>query len=178
MTRLLGAVLAGGESSRFGSNKARAMLDGRSLVEHAAATLERHADVVIVIGERTDGLADLPRPGLGPLGGIAAALDQAASEGFRCVLTIGCDMPLVSDATIKALLRRAPAFCSDAPVLGHWQAALGAHLLAHIETAPDRSVHRWARAIGALPIASLAPITNINTPGDLEALARGDLMAL
>lgn len=178
MTTLLGAVLAGGESSRFGSNKAQALFGGRSLIDHAAATLRRHADAVIVVGERAGGLPDLPHAGLGPLGGIAAALDHAATHGFRCVLTIGCDMPKVPDATIEALLRRAPAFCADAPVLGHWPAALGAHLLGHLETAPDRSVQRWARSVGALPIASPRPIANVNTRDDLEALARGNLMAL
>ena len=165
---LLGAVLAGGRSSRFGSNKAVALLDGRTLVDHAAETLARYVDEVVIIGP--EGLPDLPRPGLGPLGGIAAALDHAAERGIRCVLTIGCDMPVLPAGLIEALLRRAPAFCADAPVLGHWPAALGAHLLGHIETAPDRSMRGWARAIGAVPIASPAPIANINTREDLLML--------
>ena len=80
-------------------------------------------------------------------------------------------MPVVPDGLIEALLRRAPAYCSEAPILGHWPAALGAQLLGHIETAPDRSVRRWARSIGALPIVPDAPIPNVNTPDDLEALA-------
>lgn len=166
---LLGAVLAGGRSSRFGSDKAAAMLDGRTLAEHAATTLARYADAVVIVGP--DGLPDLPRPGLGPLGGIAAALDHAAERGIRCVVTIGCDMPVLPACLMEALLRRAPAFCDDAPVFGHWPAALGAHLLGHIETAPDRSVRGWARAIGAVPIAAPAPLANVNTREDLERLS-------
>jgi molybdopterin-guanine dinucleotide biosynthesis protein A len=168
MTLLLGAVLAGGRSSRFGSDKAAAMLDGRTLVEHAVATLERYTDDVVIVG--SGHLPDLPRSGLGPLGGIAAALDHAAERGFASVLTIGCDMPVVPEALIAMLLRRAPAFCSDAPILGHWSAALGAQLLGHIETAPDRSVRGWARFIGAVPVASPTPLANINTREDLERL--------
>jgi len=171
MSRVLGAVLAGGQSSRFGSDKAAATLDGRDLLHHATDRLRPHVDSIVVVGERMGGLPDLPRAGLGPLGGIAAARDHGCTHGYRCVLTIGCDMPVVPDGLIEALLRRAPAYCSEAPILGHWPAALGAQLLGHIETAPDRSVRRWARSIGALPIVPDAPIPNVNTPDDLEALA-------
>lgn len=171
---ILGAVLAGGRSSRFGSDKAAACWDGRSLADHAAALIAPYVDRVVVIGAD----ADLPGPGLGPLGGIAGAFDLAAGEGFTSVFTIGCDMPRAPVELIAALLRRAPSYCPDAPVLGHWPAALGAQLQAWL-TGEDRSVRGWARAVGALPIPSPAPLANVNTPADLDALARcGDLMAL
>lgn len=172
MKDLLGAVLAGGRSSRFGSDKAQALLGGRRLVEVAAAILRPHVVAVVVIGQHVGGLPDLPRGGLGPLGGIAAALDHAASNDHARVLTLGCDMPEVPEPLIEALLRRAPAFCADAPILGHWPAALGAQLLGHIETAPNRSVRRWARSVGAVPIAAPAPLANVNTPADLARLVR------
>ncbi|WP_425230181.1 molybdenum cofactor guanylyltransferase [Sphingomonas sp.] len=164
---VLGAVLTGGQSSRFGSNKAEAEWNGRSLAEHAAALIAQHVDAVVMLGG--EGVADLPRSGLGPLGGIAGALAYAEGNGFDSVLTIGCDMPRVPTALIWALLRRAPAFCSDAPVLGHWPASLAAQLLCHIES-DDRSVRGWAQAIGALPIESPVPLGNVNTPADLLAL--------
>lgn len=173
---ILGAVLAGGRSSRFGSDKAAASWNGRRLVEHAAALIGQHVDRVVIVGP--GGVADLPAPGLGPLGGIAGALDLAATEGFGSVLTIGCDMPRAPAELIAALLRRAPAYCPDAPVLGHWSSALGAQLMAWL-SGENRSVRGWARAVGALPIASPAPLANINTRADLDALARDrDLMAL
>ncbi|MBJ6123175.1 molybdenum cofactor guanylyltransferase [Sphingomonas mollis] len=175
MTRPLGAVLAGGRSSRFGTDKAQAVLEGRTLVDHAVATLRRHCDEVVVIGKQAAGLPDLPRPGLGPLGGIAAALDHAATHDFRCVLTIGCDMPRLPDELIEALLHRGPAYCEDAPVLGHWSSALGAHLLAHIETASNRSVRGWAESVGALPIRAATSLANVNTRDDLAAL-EGDML--
>ena len=172
MTPTLGAVLAGGRSSRFGSDKAVALWEGQRLLDRSRALLARCCAEVIVVGrsEGGVGVADLPRPGLGPLGGIAGALDHAASRGFRCVLTISCDMPWLPDGLLESLLRRAPAFCADAPVLGHWNAALGAQLLGWIETGGDRSVRGWARSVGAIPIPSPAPLANINTPDDLMAL--------
>ena len=178
MTRplVLGAVLIGGRSSRFGSDKALAEWNGRTLAAHAAALVGQFVDEVVLIGGPSSGSGqagsspDMPRPGLGPLGGIAGALDHAAGHGFASVLTIGCDMPRVPSTLLTALLRRAPAFCSDAPVLGHWPAALGAQLMAHVE-GEDRSVRGWARVIGALPIASPVPLGNVNTRADLDALA-------
>src|SRR3546814_7027451 len=62
--RLLGAVLAGGRSSRFGSDKALAMLDGRTLLDHAAAALGAHVETVVICGRHVPGmtgLADRPR---------------------------------------------------------------------------------------------------------------------
>lgn len=165
---ILGAVLVGGRSSRFGSDKAAADWNGRPLAEHAAALLGQYVDEVVTVGG-AGAVPDLPRPGLGPLGGIAGALDHAAGHGFVSVLTIGCDMPRVPLELLTALLRRAPAYCSDAPVLGHWPAALGAQLMAWVE-GEDRAVRRWAREIGALPIASPVPLENVNRPEDLLAL--------
>ena len=165
---ILGAVLMGGQSSRFGSNKAAAEWNGRSLAEHAAALVGQYVDEVVTVGGEGS-IPDLPAFGLGPLGGIAGALDHAAGHGFSSVLTIGCDMPRVPSELLTALLRRAPAYCSDAPVLGHWPAALGAQLLGWV-TREDRSVRGWARAVGALPIPSPVPLNNVNTPEDLLAL--------
>ena len=69
MTRILGAVLAGGRSSRFGSDKAAAMFRDRTLADHAAAAIAPFVEAVVRVGG--DGVPDVPRPGLGPLGGIA-----------------------------------------------------------------------------------------------------------
>ena len=176
---ILGAVLAGGRSSRFGSDKAAARWNGRALIEHAAALIGQQVDAVVIVGGPRGDVADLPRPGLGPLGGIAGALGHAAAHGFASVLTIACDTVRVPGDLLPALLRRAPSFCEDAPVLGHWPAELRERLLAWIE-GEDRSVRGWAREVGALPIAASGPIANVNTPADLDALARDgeDVLAL
>ncbi|WP_254602923.1 molybdenum cofactor guanylyltransferase [Sphingomonas bacterium] len=119
MTRTMGAVLAGGRSSRFGSDKGAALFDGMTLANHATAAIAPFVEAVIRVGG-AGGIADVPASGLGPLGGIAAALDHAARSGFDSVLTIACDMPRLPGGLIEALLVRAPAYCAGAPVLGHW----------------------------------------------------------
>jgi len=130
---------------------------------------ERWADAVVVVG-RPEGIPDRPQPGLGPLGGIAGALCHAAAYGYESVLTVGCDMPGLPPVLIEALLRRAPSYCLDAPIVGHWPATLARPLLDHIASDARRSVQGWARSIGALPILAPGPLPNVNTPEDLVAL--------
>lgn len=161
--------MAGGRSSRFGTDKAAAVYEGRPLIEHMRALASARTDAVVVIG-RAGGILDLPGPNLGPLGGIAAALDHAAAHGFTTVLTLPCDMPRLPEPLIGALLTRTPSYCSDAPVIGHWPAALCGDLLRHIASDPRRSVLGWARSVGALPIPAPVPLANVNTPDDLLAL--------
>lgn len=146
-----------------------AVLNGRVLAEHARALLLPHVEVAVIAG-RDGAIPDLPGPDMGPLGGIAGALDHAAALGFTSVMTIACDMPWLPDGLLAALCRRASAYCPDAPVLGHWETGLLGNLLTHIETVPRRSVRGWAEAIGAIPIHAAAAIPNVNTPQDLDTV--------
>jgi molybdopterin-guanine dinucleotide biosynthesis protein A len=107
---------------------------------------------------------------MGPLGGIAGALDRAGALGYASVITIACDMPRVPERLVAALALQAPSYCADVPVLGHWPVAVGAALLANIDAFPDRSVRRWTTSIGAVAIESDGPIPNVNTPADLATL--------
>src|SRR5579872_4815856 len=94
--RILGAVLAGGRSSRFGSDKAAALIDGRPMLEWVIDALAPQVDDVIICGRASPGrisVAYRPRPDLGPLGGLNAALHHAAANGFDAVLSVPCDTP-------------------------------------------------------------------------------------
>jgi molybdopterin-guanine dinucleotide biosynthesis protein A len=145
------------------------MFRGRTLAEYARDLLVPYVDRSVIVG-RDSVITDLPGPNLGPLGGIAGALSYARDQGFTSVLTIACDMPVLPDGLLAALARGAPAYCPDAPVLGHWNTASIEALLEHIAASPRRSARGWAEAIGAVPIAAPAPIPNINTPEDIAAL--------
>ncbi|MBY8827559.1 molybdenum cofactor guanylyltransferase [Hephaestia sp. CMS5P-6] len=170
---ILGAVIAGGQSRRFGSDKAEALLDGAPLVEHAARQLRPYVGAIVLVGRDRPGwlcLHDRPRAGLGPLGGIAAATHYAATHGHDLVLTIGCDMPRIPAKLIETLVERQPAYCASAPILGCWPASLAAALDRHVEHDPKRSIRGWADRIGASPVDTPAPLTNVNTPADLARL--------
>lgn len=149
------------------------MLAGRPLIAHAHYAIAPFCDAVVVCGREWSGLqalADLPGPGRGPLGGVAAALAHAEHTGFASVLTIACDMPEVPEALLAALVAAVPSYCEEAPVLGHWPArSRELHALLVSACAPSApSVRAWARDIGATAIPS-APLRNINTPADLLA---------
>ncbi|MGQ2935375.1 MAG: molybdenum cofactor guanylyltransferase [Sphingopyxis sp.] len=165
--KTLGAVLAGGRSSRFGSDKALAMLDGRSLLDHALAALRPHCDAVVVVGR--DEVADWPRPDMGPLGGIAGALIYAADNGFDRVLTAPVDcVRLPGD--LRTLLEPAPAFLETQPVIGLWPGTALHLLKAMLEDEGDLAVRAYARRIGARPVSSDFVPPNVNSTADLDRL--------
>ncbi|HEX7875718.1 MAG TPA: molybdenum cofactor guanylyltransferase [Sphingobium sp.] len=173
--RLLGAVLAGGRSSRFGSDKALAVMgDGRTLLEHAAAAIAPHVEAVVVCGRTVEGmagLADRPAPDMGPLGGLNAALHHAASQGFDAVLTTGCDMPVYPAALAQALMGTSPAVLKGQQLAGFWPASLASELDAHLAEENNRSIFGWIERIGARIVERpdiLLP--NINRPADLRGL--------
>lgn len=168
--RIFGAILAGGESRRFGSNKAAASLDGRALIEWVCDALAPQVDALVICGP--EGLADRPAGRLGPLAGINAALH--AGDGFDAVLSVPCDAPyLPADLRVRLEAAGAPSFIEDAPVIGLWPVALAEALDVHL-TGEDRSMRAWARRIGALGIRLDRPILNVNTPDDLARLAGRD----
>lgn len=175
MSRLLGAVLAGGRSSRFGSDKAEALWQGRPLVEHAVALLRPIAADVVLCGRAYAGLAaipDRPAPDMGPLAGLNAALHHAAAHGFDAVLTIGCDTPLVPADLFDRLRGSAgPAYVANLPVIGYWPAALAARLDAFLAEDRKHAIRGWAQLVSAEPLDWPA-LANVNEPADLEKLVR------
>lgn len=169
--RILGAVLAGGRSSRFGSDKALAVMpDGRTLLDHAVAGLTPHVAQVVICG-RDGGLPDRPAPDMGPLGGLNAALHHAQDHGFKGVLTTGCDMPVYPAALPAALIGPGAAILKGQPLLGWWPASLAGALNAHLAEANNRSLYGWLDRIGArvVNMPGLA-LPNINRPEDLAGL--------
>lgn len=165
--KTLGAVLAGGRSSRFGSDKALAMLEGRTLLDHAAAALGPHCDAVVVVGRGP--IADWPRADMGPLGGIAGALTHAAERGYDQLLTAPVDcVRLPGD--LRALLEPAPAFLGTQPVIGLWPVAALDALRAMLEDAGDLAVKAFARRIGARAAQSDFVPPNVNSAADLDRL--------
>ena len=168
---ILGAVLAGGRSSRFGSDKAMArMADGRTLIDHAIAGLTPHVAQVVLCG-RDGGLADRPRPDMGPLGGLNAALHHARDKGFAGVLTTGCDMPFYPATLPAMLIGPDAAVLKDQPLIGWWPAALSPELDAHLDEENNRSIRGWMERIGArvVDVPGLV-LPNINRPEDLAGL--------
>lgn len=169
--KLLGAILAGGRARRFGSDKALAPIDGRPMLAWVADALGGQCDGLVVAGRDWPGIMrvdDRPRPGLGPLGGLAGALLHAAEQGYDAVLSAGCDLPaLPGDLRIR--LEPANAVVKGQPTIGLWRAALGPMLVAWLERTDDRSIRGWAAATDARRVELPEDLANINTRADWAA---------
>lgn len=168
---ILGAVLAGGQSTRFGSDKALAELHGHTLLARAVDTLAPHCDAVVVVGREVapaPTLPDWPRPGMGPLAGIAAALHHASDAGYDLVLTCAVDSVGLGDSLL-AELSPAPACVADQPVIGLWPVAASATIDAILEGEGRHSMIAFAQGIGARAVNLSSKPANINTPADLKA---------
>lgn len=170
--RILGTVLAGGQSRRFGSDKAVALFNGVALIERVIAALRPQVDALVSCGRRIDScdcLADRPIPDLGPLGGLNAALHHAQANGFDRVVSVPCDAPFLP-ADLVARLSEPPSYASTMPVIGLWPSVLSETLDRHLATSDDRSMRRWAAITGARAI-DLGALVNVNTLADLDQLA-------
>jgi FdhD protein len=91
-------VLAGGRSSRFITDKARALWRGRPLISHVVDLARRLGSPSIILADRADRYADFSlealvdqRPGLGPLAGLEALLVRAQAMGLKGGLLLSCD---------------------------------------------------------------------------------------
>jgi molybdopterin-guanine dinucleotide biosynthesis protein A len=155
---VLGAVLAGGESRRLGRDKASEQVAGERMVDRAVAALRAHCAEVVVVSSRADTpsgdwsqVPDL-RVGLGPLAGIEAALDRAASGGASEVFVLACDLPLVDSGVVGRVIEgrrgaRAAALARDGePSFEPLCAVYSVDCLAAVRALLDEG----ARAAGAL----------------------------
>jgi molybdenum cofactor guanylyltransferase len=171
--RRLGAIISGGASRRFGSDKASALLAGRPLLDHVVSALSVQVDDIIVVGREWPGLTsvqDRPAPNFGPLGGLCAALHFGIAAGFEWVISAGCDMLPLPDFTTM-IESDTPTVIEDQPLLGCWPSALATELEAHLRSTTNLSVYHWLDLIGAQQTSVDFACHNFNTQADLAAYA-------
>jgi len=104
-------VLAGGGSTRFGSDKLAEPLDGSPLLNHAVERLSEVCDDVVVVLAPGDERLDLP-PGIrvahdrvegqGPLAGLHEGLLSVAAADVA--LVVGGDMPRIQVEVLRQML--------------------------------------------------------------------------
>ena len=178
-------ILAGGRSRRFGSDKARALLDGVPLITRVADMLRDVALDITVVADTPDKYADLdlptiadPTPDLGPLAGLINALEHRLTRhGPGYLLLTACDVTTIRPPWIDQLCQHtlhqppAVAFRDD-----KWQPMLG---LYHTDLRPTarrnlQSGHSSMQQLlddapaAALPLPPDMPENwQINTPDDL-----------
>ena len=105
-----GVILAGGQSKRFGSDKALALYEGKPLIAHAVELVHSAGLDPCVITDRSRDYFFLDCPiyfdqesYLGPLGGLDRAFEVFPDEK---VLVLTCDMPFLVKADLDRLLNQ------------------------------------------------------------------------
>jgi molybdopterin-guanine dinucleotide biosynthesis protein A len=169
---ILGVVLAGGQSTRFGSDKALAELGGRTLLARAVDTLNGWCEYVVVAGREmapAPTIPDWPAAGMGPLGGLVAGLRLAQDEDYEAVLSCGVDSVGLPDNLLE-VLSPGPSYLADQPVVGLWPVGVAAVAERMLEGDGRRSMHGFAEAAGARAVKTASMSANINTPADLAAM--------
>ncbi len=109
-----GFVLAGGQSSRMGRDKALVEFAGRPLIENALSILRDAGLTPRIAGSRSTlsqfaPVIDDRNPGQGPLSGICSALEstEATHAVFPAAVFIAVDQPLIPPSLLIYLLHRA-----------------------------------------------------------------------
>jgi molybdopterin-guanine dinucleotide biosynthesis protein A len=177
-------VLAGGRSSRFGSDKALAELEGEALALRALRRLAPLAPLRVLV--RAAPIAGLPAgvrqladpaPGGGPLQALRAAF--AALPGSRCFVA-PCDAPELEPslyAPLAAAAGEGGVACARhgerlEPLVAVWSARAAARFAAAPPAAGDgEAMHRALARAGAVAVdfAAADPrFRNVNTRVDLE----------
>lgn len=104
---VLGVVLAGGASRRYGSDKALAMLDGTPLLQWVVDRVRPQVDVLAISGTSRMGvtlpiIADAVG-GCGPLSALCSILAWAKERNLPLVATFSCDTPFIPRDAVSDL---------------------------------------------------------------------------
>ena len=195
--RILGVIIAGGQSSRMGTEKAMLKLDGVTLLERVLSRLRLQVTEVALNANGDParfgyhGLRVIPdeltEVGT-PLAGLHAALSHGKAEGFDAVVTVPSDTPFLPLDLVARLTEageitgaaHARSGGQDHYLTGMWTTALAAPLARLIKDEQLRRVQDFctrAKARRAVwETVPHDPFFNINTPDDL-ALAEHTLSA-
>ena len=186
-------ILAGGRSSRFGSDKARAVIQGQPLIRRVAGTLVPFATRITVVADVPGKYADLglatiadATPHQGPMGGLATALaDCEVASGSSWLLLVACDLVDIRSVWVDRLLahtrggaagRNAVVFMGQRwePLLALYHTSILPEVTQRM-TQGDRAMQRLLETLAtvAVPLPADWPtIAQINTHEDWLACRR------
>lgn len=166
--RRLGAILAGGASIRFGSDKALADFAGKPLFTHAIAAVAPQVEALVISGRNWPGyrrIDDLPAAGCGPLGGHAGALVHPLSAGIDAVLCVPCDTRGVP-ADLVVRLSPGAAVAAGQRSIGPWPSTPAVTLIARPSNGDTRALCARVATTEARKV-DCGPLHNVSSFADL-----------
>jgi molybdopterin-guanine dinucleotide biosynthesis protein A len=169
---LTGVVLVGGASSRFGSPKALARLDGETFVDRARRVLGEACDEVLVVGKAGElpfEVIDDASEVRAPIAGVVAGLRAATND---VVVFLPVDCPRITADVVRTLgdACRDAAVPHTGPLPGAW-AKSALPVLEHRLANGPLALYR---AYDDLDVAELRIdpqlLADVDTPAELENL--------
>jgi len=104
---ITGIILAGGKSSRMGTDKGMLVLNGKKIIEYVIAALTPNVSEVIIISNNENYnylgykvYKDIVKE-CGPMGGIFTGLEKSITENN---IIVSCDIPNISSTMIAYII--------------------------------------------------------------------------
>ena len=189
---ILGVVLAGGRSNRFGEDKNQVKLGAKTLLEHVLSKVSlkfknilivSNHDLKINISDTLQVIPDCIEDNLGPLVGVLSAMKwiKKNNKSFQWIATFPSDTPFFDESIVdlykkelklnKNLLYFIKSNEKRHNIFGLWSVKLLDTLENDLINNNFRKVEDWANKVGVKTINvkfnKFDPFLNINTKKDL-----------
>ena len=188
---ILGTVLAGGKSQRFGDDKSQIMLADKILIDYILAEIiDEFKEVLIVSNnsikfnnsDKISLIGDFKKD-LGPLGGVLSAMKWVKdhNKNYQWIATFPVDTPFFKRQILKDFIKNINFNESDLffiksnntrhNIFGLWSIKLLDRLEKDLNDG-ERKVELWANNTGVkiinMAFSNSDPFFNINTKEDLK----------
>ena len=188
---ILGTVLAGGKSQRFGEDKSQVKLGDKLLIDYILSEIIDEFNEILLVSnnpikfkysKKISLIKDFKKD-LGPLGGVLTAMKWAKdnNKDYQWISTFPTDTPFFKNQILKDFhdqinLKNGKLFFIKSNntrhnIFGLWSIDLADKLEKDLENG-DRKVEDWANKVGVniidMQFEKNDPFFNINTKEDLE----------
>jgi len=189
---ILGVVLAGGQSKRFGQDKSQVQLGNKILIDYILSEILDEFNEILIISnndikflnsKKVTKIQDYKKD-LGPLGGVLTAMKwiKENNKKYKWISTFLSDTPFFKKKNLHDFIKNIKDKDSKLffiksndkrhNIFGLWSVELLGRLEDDVINKGERKVEVWANNIGVKTInmefKNNDPFFNINTKEDLE----------
>ena len=188
---ILGVVLAGGKSQRFGQDKSQVKLQNKLLIDYILEEIvDEFKEILIIANEQIKFMQSKNisvtkdfKSGVGPLGGVLTAMKwiKENNKHYKWISTFPSDTPFFTKKELRYFYKKIEINESKLffikskdtrhNIFGLWSVSLIEKLESDIMKG-ERKVEIWANSIGVKTVnidyKKPDPFFNINTKKDLE----------
>ena len=189
---ILGVVLAGGQSKRFGQDKSQVQLESKILIDYILLEILNEFNEILIIAnndikffnsKKINKIEDYKK-NLGPLGGVLSAMKwiKENNKKYKWISTFPSDTPFFKKKYLHDFLNNINEEQSKLffiksndkrhNIFGLWSLELLNRLEDDLVNKGERKVEDWANKVGVktikLEFKNNDPFFNINTKEDLE----------